>query len=82
MRALRVCIESTISRRVSAAVIDVATGHFLADQRFGDDADDRAAGRQAGVGDNAHEADIAAAVDQFDAAPGEQPAELASAALR
>jgi hypothetical protein len=51
MRALRVCIESTTSRRVSAAVIDVATGDFLAHQGFRDDADDRAAGLQAGIGE-------------------------------
>jgi hypothetical protein len=34
MRALRVCIESTTSIRVSA-VIDGAAGHFLAHQGFG-----------------------------------------------
>ena len=57
-------------------VIDGAAGHFLAHQGFGNDADDRAAGGQTGIGHGAHQADIAGAVDQFDATRGQQLAEL------
>jgi hypothetical protein len=48
--------------------------------RLRDDADDRAAGRQAGIGDGAHQADVAGAIDQFDATRGEQAAELSASA--
>ena len=39
-------------------------GDLPADQLLGDDADDFAAGRECGIGDDAHQADVAAAVDQ------------------
>ena len=39
-------------------------GDFEAAEKFGDDAGDRAAGRQRGVGDDAHQAHLAAAIDQ------------------
>ena len=68
--ALRSCIESTTLQLGQAAVADLAV-----DQRLRHHADHLAAGGQRGVGEHAHQADVAAAVDEPDAALREHGAE-------
>ncbi len=46
-------------------------GDFLQGEKFRDDADDAAACRQCRIGQCAHQPDIAAAIDQGQAASGE-----------
>ena len=52
-----------------------AVGHFPLGQLARDDADHFAAGFQRGIGDGAHQADVAAAVDQLQAVGGDASAE-------
>ena len=49
---------------------------FLSGELFGDHADHLTADPQGGVGERAHQADVAAAVDQGDVCGGEEPAEF------
>jgi hypothetical protein len=60
-----------------AEVFEALMGDFLRDERFGDDADDFAAGSERGIGDGAHQADATAAEDEADVALGEERAEIA-----
>jgi hypothetical protein len=52
------------------------------DQRLRDDADHAAAGGQRGVGQHAHQAVVAAAVDQLAAALADPAADFAAAAAK
>ena len=75
MRALRSCIELDDLQRG-----DVEVGDLGPHQPIGDHADDLATGCERGVGDGAHQADVAAAVHEPDAAPGDGRAEPLGAA--
>src|SRR5690606_17662120 len=55
---------------------DAAVRDFPVDQLLGDDADDFATGRQRGIGHDAHQADVAAAVDHGQALARDPRAEL------
>ena len=65
--------------RVDGAQVGQAeVGDLALEQRLRDDAGDLAAGLEHRVGQRAHQPDARAAVDQADAAPGQQLAELAA----
>src|SRR6185437_17122189 len=51
-----------------AQIAQAAMAHFPGHERFGNDAENIPASRQDGIGDDAHESDIAAAIDESDAA--------------
>ena len=72
MSALRSCIEST-----TCIVVTPVWPISRAIKRMGNDADDLAAGREHGIGHHAHQADVAAAVDQARTASDECPPERA-----
>lgn len=50
-------------------------GDLAFHQRAGDEPDYPSAGRERGIGDRSHQPDIATAIDELDAAPGDLPSE-------
>ena len=70
-RALRSCIDGVTSMPSEPGVGDLG-----ADQLLGDHPDDLAPAGERGVGDDAHQPDVAAAVDQPEPAVGQRRAEL------
>ena len=78
MRCLRLCMESVTTSSLIAGVRDLAPG-----EEFRDDADHRAARGQRGIGQDAHQPDASAAVDQTDARFGQPvPERLRGRAVR
>ena len=77
MRALRSCMLDDDVQARQAAMRD-----FPADELLGDHADHFAAGGERGVGDDAHQADVAAAVDHGEAFARQARAECGGAFAR